>query len=191
SPLIISGHALIAQTIYFDLLSPELYQRDPPPLRSATQAPWQRLNHIAHWHATMEDHQHFVVAFRTVAAPGLLAINGIAPAQGLQGTWRILAQRWPTCRCVSLSSSSRFCSTLSDHHKGCPDRRMGIRWIGFVAHQCEHGAAQRLGAADFGMRLEFGDRGGGELDGGTRLHRPVRDKQPAGTRIKECACQTR
>ena len=23
---------------------------------------------------------------------------------------------------------------------------MGIRWIGFVAHQCEHGAAQRLGA---------------------------------------------
>src|SRR5262245_7919267 len=98
---------------------------------------------------------------------------------------------WPTCRCVSLSSSSRFSSTLSDHHKGCPDRRMSVAWIGFVLHQREHGAAQRLGAADLGMRLEFGDRGGGELDGGTRLHRPVRDKQPVGTRIKECTCQTR
>src|SRR5215813_10215639 len=62
---------------------------------------------------------------------------------------------------------------------------MGVAGIRFVLHQREHGAAQRLGAADLGMRLEFGDRGGGELDGGTRLHRPVRDKQPATTRIKE------
>src|SRR5262245_59454784 len=61
---------------------------------------------------------------------------------------------------------------------------MGVAGIRLILHQCEHGAAQRLGAADLGMRLEFGDRGGGELDGGTRLHRPVRDKHPAGTRIK-------
>src|SRR5262245_43450103 len=41
------------------------------------------------------------------------------------------------------------------------------------------------------MRLEFGDRGGGELDGGTRLHRPVRDKQAAGTGIEKRTRQAR
>jgi hypothetical protein len=40
------------------------------------------------------------------------------------------------------------------------------------------------------VRLQFGERTCGELDGGIRPDRPVRHKQRAGTRVKERPRQT-
>ena len=45
-------------------------------------------------------------------------------------------------------------SAFSDDLERCPDRRMGIQRVRGVVHVCEHGAAQRLGAAERGVGLE-------------------------------------
>jgi hypothetical protein len=44
-----------------------------------------------------------------------------------------------------------------------------------VRDERQHRAAQRLGATDLAIGLQFGHRLGDELDGGIRIDRPVRN----------------
>ena len=44
-----------------------------------------------------------------------------------------------------VSSSSR---AFADHDEGRPERGIGMAWVGDIVHVRQHGAPQRLGAAD-------------------------------------------
>jgi hypothetical protein len=45
-------------------------------------------------------------------------------------------------------------SSFSNHHKGCPQRRIGTERVRSIVHVGEHGAPQRLGAAELGIGFD-------------------------------------
>ena len=72
-------------------------------------------------------------------------------------------------------------------HEGRPDARMGETPA--LGDDGGDGAAQRLGAAHFGVGLHGVHRARGDGDGRLRVHVPVRDEQRARAGIEERARQ--
>ena len=74
-------------------------------------------------------------------------------------------------------------SAATYEHQGCPDARM----IPAIASCDERrdGAAKRLGAADLGIVLHCSYGTGGDIDGGVRIHLPMRNEKRARACIKK------
>ena len=69
--------------------------------------------------------------------------------------------------------------TFAHHHERGPVGRVGLARLAFVDHR-QHGAAQRLGAAELLVaRSSRADRRGDQLHGRVRVDLPVRDQQRA------------
>lgn len=80
---------------------------------------------------------------------------------------------------VSQGATFSSLCTLTNNDEWTPERGEGVPRVRGVVHIFQHGAAQRLGAADCRIGLEFFKGSRGQARRRRRVNRPVRHQRNA------------
>src|SRR5262249_22127015 len=130
--------------------------------------------------------------FCAILAAANSAIRRIRWCGSVVRPTRVSCTHWASklrCRQRIVGLGYLSARPFSDHHEWSPGG--GMRVAATCCDQRQHGAAQRLCAADSIVVLDLLERLGDEADGGVRIHRPMRDEQCARAGIEECASEPR